>query len=246
MATIVAIGGGELGELQTLPIDQRIVLLSGKKRPRVLFIPTASGDAEGYVEAFRNVYGRKLGCEVDVLRLVGGKTTAKTAALQVRMADIVYVGGGDTLRMLRLWKKYGVDEELRKAYRKGTILAGLSAGAIAWFRYGMSDSRRFSKGNDFAYIRVSGLDLVPLLVSPHHIRERKLREPALRDMMRRTPGVALAIDDNAALLIQDDWYEIVQSVAEAGIAKVFASKGNIVRYPIGSKGLLADLIRKDR
>ena len=54
---IVAIGGGELNTLETADIDKRIIELTGKTRPKALFIPTASGDAEGYVETFEACYG---------------------------------------------------------------------------------------------------------------------------------------------------------------------------------------------
>ena len=66
MGKIVAIGGGDLRTLETLAIDREIVRLSGKTRPRALFIPTASSDSVEYWEAFHSVYGSALGCETAV------------------------------------------------------------------------------------------------------------------------------------------------------------------------------------
>ena len=71
---IVAIGGGELRKLQTLRIDRRIVELTGRARPRALFIPTASQDSENYIATFRRVYGDKLGCKIQIFLLIETST----------------------------------------------------------------------------------------------------------------------------------------------------------------------------
>lgn len=246
MKTIVAIGGGELGELETLPIDRAIMNLSKKKHPKALFIPTASNDAFGYWETFQAVYGKKLGCETDVLFLIREKLSKKQIEEKILSADIVYVGGGNTLRMLRIWKRYGVYTMLRKAYEKGVILSGLSAGAIAWFRYGSSDSRRFMKdGKQMeSLMRVSALGFLPFTVSPHHIREKKLRDPGIKEMMQRTPGIALALDDNSAILVQDDRYEILRSKPGVGIKKVFRKDGKIEMRNLKDSGTLEELSAK--
>jgi dipeptidase E len=246
MSTIVAIGGGELKDLDTLLIDRAIVKLVHKKHPKALFIPTASNNSVGYYETFQNVYGAKLGCETDALYLIKEKLSKKEIEHKILSADIIYVGGGNTLRMLRIWRKYGVDVLLHKAYDQGIILSGLSAGAICWFRYGSSDSRRFMKnGEQSEYLmRVSALGLVPLTLSPHHIREKKLRESGMKEIMKRTPGVALALDDNSAILIQDDRYEVLKSKQDVGIVKVFQDKGKIEWKPLKAAGLLADLLKK--
>jgi dipeptidase E len=247
MSTIVAIGGGELKDLETLPIDRAIVKLARKKRPKVLFIPTASNDAVGYWEAFQAVYGKKLGCETDVLFLVRGKLSKKQIKERILSADIIYVGGGNTLRMLRIWKKHGVDTFLRKAYEKGVILSGLSAGAIAWFRHGSSDSRRFMKNGrqEVALMRVSALGLLPCTISPHHIREKKLRDPGIREMMQRTPGVALALDDNSAILVRDGRYEILRSQLDAKVKKVFRKNGKVTWKNLEESGTVEELVAKN-
>ncbi len=67
---IVAIGGGELSTLETAEIDKRIIELTGKTRPKALFIPTASGDAPGYVETFEACYGKEYGCQTRTLNLI--------------------------------------------------------------------------------------------------------------------------------------------------------------------------------
>ena len=126
--TIVAIGGGELYLNKTLPIDKYIVELSGKKNPVALFIPTASGEPNGYIEAFNQVYGTKLGCLTDVLKIITEDPTDGEIKEKIASADIIYVGGGNTAKMMETWERRNVGFYLKEAYEKGTILAGLSAG----------------------------------------------------------------------------------------------------------------------
>src|SRR5512142_2088332 len=93
---IIAIGGGSLKKKQTLPIDRYIVKLAGKKSPRALFIPTASGDPQDYCEAFDHIYGELLGCRTDSLLLYRRREDRVAAAGKIRSADLIYVGGGNT------------------------------------------------------------------------------------------------------------------------------------------------------
>ncbi|MEI8103680.1 MAG: Type 1 glutamine amidotransferase-like domain-containing protein [Candidatus Moraniibacteriota bacterium] len=246
MKTIIAIGGGELKDLDTLSTDRAIVKLADKKHPKVLFIPTASNDAVGYWETFQNVYGKKLGCETDVLYLVKEKLSKKEIEQKIFSTDIVYVGGGNTLRMLRIWRNLGVDKMLRQAYEKGIILSGLSAGAICWFRYGSSDSRRFMQNGkqQEILIRITGLGLVPLTLSPHHIREKNLRESGMKAIMKRTPGIALALDDNSAIVIRGNQYEVLKSKKDVGIQKVSYNKGKVEWKPLKVSGSLVELLEK--
>lgn len=241
MKMIVAIGGGELRELETLPIDREIVRLSGKKHPVVLFIPTASGDSEKYWEIFQNVYGKKLGCKMDVLFLIREKLSKKQIEEKILSADIVYVGGGNTLSMMRVWRKLGVDRVLQKAWENGAVMAGLSAGAICWFRYGVSDSRKFSNPKNTSFMRVRGLDFIHATVSPHHIREKKLRDPGIKQMMKRTSGIGLALDDNSALIIEGENYRLLVANGNVGIRKAYKKGARIFSETIRS-GKLDELL----
>jgi dipeptidase E len=237
---IVAIGGGELRDRETLPIDTEIVRLTRGAHPHALFIPTASDDADGYCETFAAVYGGDLECRTRVLRLHERYESHEECARLIEWADLVYVGGGNTLRMMRRWRRLGVDALLRRAWERGTVMSGLSAGAICWFRYGTSDSRRFYDPNDDTLIRVRGLGWIDAVASPHHTREPN-RNSALASIVARTPGVGLAFDDCAALVIEDDRYRIMRSAAEAGVRKVYRHRGRIVEEALRD-GAIADLL----
>lgn len=212
---IIAIGGGKLmvpknREPQTSSIDKAIVQQVKRKRPKVLFIPTASEDNAEYCDAFRNQYETRLGCSVQELLLYRNRPSNRKIQLLIAQSDIIYVGGGNTLRMMKLWRQLGVDKALDKARKRGAVLCGLSAGAICWFRQGNSDSRKFKDGKNKTLIKVTGLNYADLLMCPHYDVE-KHRQPSLKKMMRTTKGVAIGLENNAALHIKDDKYRILAS-----------------------------------
>jgi len=242
---IVAIGGGELALNETLRIDKEIVRATGKKHPHALFIPTASGDSTGYYELFKEKYAR-LGCTCDVLYLIKEHYSRKELEQKISAADLIYVGGGNTLRMLKLWRKKGVDKLLVQAHKKGTVLSGLSAGAICWARFGSSDSRKFSSPKNWQLIKLKGLGLIPLTLSPHHIRE-PIRTPKLKEIMKRTAGVALGLDDNCALIVEGDSYRLLASKKGAKAHKMYRS-GKRVKHDMlkadNKKRPLQELLKK--
>jgi dipeptidase E len=132
--TIVAIGGGEIRTRGTVAIDREIIRLSNKKSPKLLFIPTASSDSEIYWQAVQEYFGKFLKCRTDVLFLIKERPSKEQIRRKISTADIIYVGGGNTLMMMRLWRRLGVDKLLVSAYENGTVLSGTvrarSAGSI--------------------------------------------------------------------------------------------------------------------
>lgn len=223
MQKIVAIGGGDFKTYKTLEIDKEIVELSEKKNPKLLFIPTASSDNEIYSSAIKKHFG-DLGCIVDVLYLIKKNpqlpiNKASDVAEKILSADIIYVGGGNTLKMMRLWRKLGVDKLLDQARKQGTVLCGVSAGSICWFNYGNSDSRKF-RNPQADYIKVTGLGFIQAFHCPHYDTESE-RKASLQKMMKKFSGIAVAIDDCAALEIVNDKYRIITSNENANAYKVY-------------------------
>lgn len=231
---IIAIGGGEIGRpgypVETLSIDREIIRLSGKSRPRLLFIPTASSDSAVYCETAKKHFGRRLGCRVDILYLINKKVSGKEIATRVFNSDIVYVGGGATSKLMRVWRKTGTDEILKQACQKGIVLAGVSAGSICWFRWGASHSKK----------RLSGLGLVNALHCPHYAKEAK-RGIGLKSLMNRTPGVAIALDDCCAVEIIGRTYRILSSKPSAKAYKLFWKENRYHEKTIEKKKLFRPL-----
>lgn len=236
---IVAVGGGEIGrpgtKIETELIDKEIVRLAGKSNPKLLFVPTASGDSEGYYQVVQRYFGKRLSCKTDVLYLIKEKPSLKEIERKVLSSDIVYVGGGNTLRMLKVWRGYGLDKVLKKAVAKGTVLSGVSAGAICWFKYGNSDSLKFSDSRN-PLIRLRGLDFIPLMVCPHYDAE-KVRRPSLRRMIRKRGGFSIALQNCSALEVVDSVYRVLTSSKKARAYKVYLSGGKVVEeeLPVDNK-----------
>ena len=131
---IIACGGRELWYPQLI---DHVLSFAKRSRPKVLFLPTASGDDETYIKLFRHAFGRR-DCELDVLQLFT-RTVQDVDAL-IAEQDVVMVGGGNTANMLAIWRLHGVDRALRAAYDAGTVLTGWSAGCICWYEGGTTDS----------------------------------------------------------------------------------------------------------
>lgn|SRR5690554_447628 len=204
---IITIGGGEINTGETRKIDQFIVDAAKKENPKLLFIPTASNDAPGYIDTVKSVY-ENLGCTVNSLCLVSSKYKDSVIEDLIMSADIIYIGGGNTKKMMKVWKKYKVDQYLIEAYKKGVIMSGLSAGAICWFKVGHSDSEFIEGKKDADHIIVEGLGLIPYAVCPHYNEpERKSFDKMVKDL----PFASIALEDNTALVYENNDFRIIRS-----------------------------------
>ena len=137
MRQIIAIGGGGFGrEIKDLKIEKYIVEQCSKDNPSICFIPTATGDDDGYVKNFYKAFD-SLGCNTSHIDFF-----KRTINLEKHIfkQDIIFVGGGNTKSMLAVWKEWGLDILLKDAYKSGIIMSGVSAGAICWFKNGITDS----------------------------------------------------------------------------------------------------------
>ena len=138
MRQVIAIGGGGFGRTQASNLIEQYILdqVSTKISPNICFIPTATGDLDPYVVNFYSVFS-KLDCEPSHISFF-----KRTIDLEEHIAkqDIIFVGGGNTKSMLAVWRDWNLDKILKIAYDKGTVMSGVSAGAICWFDQGLTDS----------------------------------------------------------------------------------------------------------
>lgn len=241
---IVAIGGGEIRTRGTFPIDREIVRLAKKKIPRLLFIPTASSDSDRYWKRVQEYFGKFLKCKTDVLFLIKEQPSREQIQRKISLADIIYVGGGNTLLMMRLWRRLGVDNLLKAAYENGTVLAGISAGAICWFDSGHSDSMSFYNPRNWKYINVRGLGLLKGIHCPHYngMTQGMPRRKHFRDMIRKTGGIGIAIENNCAIeFINGRFYKVISSRSYAHAYRVHESRGKVVAERIHQEKQLAPI-----
>jgi dipeptidase E len=231
MRAIVAIGGGAMRSAGRLAMHREIVHLSGKRRPKLLFVPTAGSDSEEYWEIGQKYLGSALGCQAEPLFLIRERPSTAEIKEKILGADIVYVPGGNTLKMMRLWRRLGVDRLLRTAYENGTVLAGVSAGSICWFESGHSDSMSYYNPKSWKYINVRGLGLLRGIHCPHYNSGTLgvARRKNFQAMIRKTGGLGIAIEDNCAIeFIDDKYYRILSSTPRAGAYRVYRNANKVV------------------
>ncbi|WP_288262780.1 peptidase E [uncultured Prochlorococcus sp.] len=193
---IVAIGGGGFGRsLGSLEIEKYIISLTSKKRSKVCFIPTASGDSSLYKLNFYRAFSQ-LDCITSHIDFFSRTENLEEKVLN---QDIIYVGGGNTKSMLAVWKEWNLHEILQNAYEKGIVMSGVSAGAICWFNKGITDS--FAKELTI----MNCLGMINDIACPH-FDEEKEREPYVNNLVKREIiKSCICIEGNCALHIRNDF-----------------------------------------
>ena len=181
-------GGSFAAEPAGSRLDAYVLALSGTPRPKICFLPTASGDAATYITKFYEAFGER--AEAVHVALFGRPRTDIAALLTSQ--DIVYVGGGNTANMLAVWRVHGVDRMLKAAWERGVILTGVSAGMICWFEAGVTDSF-----GPLAALR-DGLGFLSGSACPHYDGEMD-RRPTYQSLVRAGFPEGYAADDGAAL-----------------------------------------------
>jgi len=143
---------------------------------------------------------------------------------------LIYVGGGDTKILLDMWKKFGIDEFLKSAMEKGTILSGLSAGSICWFKAGQSDYESFNSDKTiWGYKRLNALNFIQLLHVPHYNEDS--REEEIGEFIYEGE-VALAIDNNACVEIKGDSFRIHKTNPYARVQMVYWKDGKLKKVTL--------------
>jgi dipeptidase E len=190
MLQIIAMGGGGFSmEPDNLALDRYIIQQTHVERPKVCFLPQASGESQDYVLRFYKAFN-SLDCRTSWLSLFSPHTADIESYLLEQ--NVIYVGGGNTKSMIALWREWGLDRILRQAGENGTVLAGISAGMNCWFETAISDS---IPGR---WITVPCLGYLKGSCSPHYGGEPG-RRPAFEKLVGAgeiPPGIAF--DDSAA------------------------------------------------
>lgn len=172
-------------------LDRWLLSLTGSARPKVCFVPTASGDADSYIVRFYTAFGR-LEAQPRHLSLFRRDVSDLTALLLEQ--DLVYVGGGNTANMLATWRVHGMDEALRAAHAAGVVLCGLSAGSLCWYAAGVTDSF----GPELAPLH-DGLGLLEGSHCPHYDGEARRRPTYTRLVSEGVLPPGIAADDGVGV-----------------------------------------------
>jgi dipeptidase E len=205
----ILIAGGNYGT----PFIKYMAELTGKKRPKLLYLPTASADSQsGIISWFRSC------APLDVYPLAQDSFIASSRQKEswedvLLTVDGIVASGGNTLNQQAIWKAQGIDLIMRKAWDRGIVLGGASAGSLCWFEEGTTDSRPKE------LTTVKCLGFLKGSHCPHYDREAD-RRPLYRKLIasgEMKPGYAC--DNDAGIYFEDN--EVKRVVATRANAKVY-------------------------
>lgn len=231
MKRIICIGGGSLKEKSTLKIDEYIANLAkqraGEKRAYGLFIGTASHDCMPAFNSFRKTYTSNFDIKADCLLLVNVDTPIEKINDKFSKADLIYVGGGDTIYMLEKWKEKGITDKIIDAYNRGVIICGLSAGAICWFKNMYTDSV-LATGKEGEYSYFNGLGILDGTCCPHY----NLRKEDFNASVKNCDIKPIfALEDDSAIAFTDGVFE--RAITSGGNAfKLEVEKDSISHFSL--------------
>jgi dipeptidase E len=220
---IFAMGGGGFTMEPANPLlDDFVLSLADVGEPRILFLPTASGDTTAQINAFKSRFTERA-CVPEQLSLFHLRERTRPLAEIVLSQDIVYVGGGSMRNLLALWRAHELDRLLVHAWQCGTVLAGLSAGAMCWFQGGITRSSGPPEPID-------GLGVLPGSLTVHADGEPERLPVWLAAVRDGTLAGGWALDDGVGLLFRGQRIErAVSSRPGAGAQRVDAIAGELVR-----------------
>ncbi|WAZ26143.1 peptidase E [Streptomyces cinnabarinus] len=210
---IALLGGGFSTDEDGL-LDDWLLTQVSNPRPRICFVPTASGDAPAYIDRFLDAF-RPRACEPSVLRLFQRELDDEALRRHVLDQDVIYVGGGNTANLLAVWRTHGLDRVLHEAYDRGTLLCGISAGANCWAQGSHTDSY-----GPLTFLP-DGLGLIEGSVCPHYDSEEGRRAGYQQAVATGALPAGWALEDGVAARFRDgNLVEAVTRVPEARLYRV--------------------------
>ena len=211
-----------------------IVNSANKEHPKLLYIP-----ADGYswmdICVGYKIFGIALGCQFDYLALLDKNLDKTKIRDKILSSDIIFVGGGSAFHMLQTWNHFQMPKYIREAYDYEIVLSGLSAGAIAWFKYGNGDSNFYMEDKKHRYRKVVGTGVVRSICYPHYnVDNDKLFAMIMK--MYNVPAIAL--EDGSSIVVRDDKYMIMKNSPD-NVAYRFVNKdGKIYKKIIDNEDFL--------
>jgi dipeptidase E len=233
---IVAIGGADFGLRDANgPLHDYVLGLAPAERPRICLLPTAGGDSREQIASFHAAMGRR-DAEASVLSLFRLEEHTIDPRSHLLAQDVIYVGGGNMVNLMALWREHGLGEILVEAHRRGVVLCGYSAGSMCWFEQGVS------KGAGRPVV-TAGLGLIAGSHCVHYSQHPDRRAAFLDLVGRGEIPAGLALDDQAAALFRSGrLLEAVRSRSSAGAWLVRREGGVAVEEPLTCRHLPAGAV----
>jgi dipeptidase E len=205
----ILIAGGGFGT----PFIRYMAELTGKPRPKLLYLPTASADSATSTLAWYRSCAPLNVEPSDQASFIASTRQDRSWEEVLLSVDGIVCSGGNTLNQQAIWKAQGIDLVLRQAWDRGIVLGGASAGSLCWFEEGTTDSRPKE------LTIVHGLGLLKGSHSPHYDAEKD-RRPLYHTLIgsgQLKPGYAC--DNNAGIYFEDN--EVKRVVASRAGAKAY-------------------------
>lgn len=227
---IVGFGGAFGGSAPGSRLDEYVLELTGRDRPKVLYLPTPVADADANIVAFYERFAGR--ADAAHLKLFGAPQAVQWQPLLMDQ-DVIVVSGGNTANALAVWRTHGVDAALRQAWERGSVLCGASAGMICWFECSVTDSF----GPQLGPLR-DGLGFLPGSACPHYDSEPR-RRPLYHELVASGFPPGYAADDAVGLCFEGT--ALKEAVSDAGGSKAYRVElaGGTVRETEVSVRLLA-------
>jgi dipeptidase E len=224
---IVAFGGGGFSMESGNPLlDDYVLGLTMAERPRVCFLPSASGDADHYIVRFYRAFSAHR-CEPSHISLFRREQGPADLRRHLLSQDLIYVGGGSVVSLLGVWRAHGIDSILREAWEAGIVLCGLSAGSLCWFAEAVSGFHGEPK-------RLRGLGLLPFSNCVHYERGSG-RGEAYHGFLREGMRGGYAAEDGAALhFAGEELSRVVASRPRARGYRLDAAGSRVVEMQIAT------------
>lgn len=206
--------------------------LTGKSQPKICYLPTASADDPIRI----NEWYRQCviaGVTPFVQPMFISSYTQKQSFEEVLLGmDGIYVSGGNTLNMLAIWKAHGIDSILQRAWDKGIVLSGGSAGGLCWFQHGTTDSRPME------ITRIDCLGFINASHCPHYDSEETRRPRYHAYIQSGEFKAGYACDDDAGIFFEDNAVSNVVSLRKESNAYYVYEKDGRVYEDVLPKTLL--------
>lgn len=210
----ILIGGGDYSFL-----SQKIVRSIKKDIPVFLFIGLASNYSDAYYDKIKKIY-QSLGCKCIYLKKKNILNNPQIVLDKISQADIIYIGGGDSIKLIEEIKKYHLNDLLSDSYLRGVLLVGVSAGAILLSKEGFSDSY-ILRGEKDSYDFVKGLSFVDITICPHYEKD-SLKRLQLKEKLKDDNFTVYCLENNTALWFHDEKIEIIKD--DNSVYKCFYNK----------------------
>ena len=218
MKKLMLIGGGDTGRgnssYETKEIDEEIVRLTDKENPNFLFIGLASSHSDSYYDTMKKIY-KELGCTPVYLKKSNILNNPDIVETKIKDADIIYICGGDSVKLINDIKEYKIDRLLLEAYNNGTVLAGMSAGAILLSNKGFSDSLIIREESD-KYEFLNGLNFIDINFCPHYNTDPK-KTTDLEEYLSKHNEEVYCLENCTALEIIDGNISIIKSNSKSKV-----------------------------